>query len=48
MNDDKIVTITLEEYEQLLKDSEFLQALREYGVDNWDGYDEALNSTKEE
>ena len=29
-------------YDELLDDQEFLQALREAGVDNWDGYDFAL------
>lgn len=36
------VSITLEEYAALLKDSEFLGALRAVGVDNWHGYDYAL------
>ena len=32
------ITISLSEYEQLTKDSEFLSALQASGVDNWDGY----------
>ena len=39
----KTVTISIEEYNDLLDDAEFLNALRMAGVDNWDGYDEAIN-----
>ena len=39
----KTVTISVEEYNDLLDDAEFLNALRMAGVDNWDGYDEAIN-----
>ena len=39
----KTVTISEEEYEDLLDDVEFLNALRMAGVDNWDGYDEAID-----
>lgn len=35
------VTITKDEYESLLEDSNFLCALESAGVDNWDGYDYA-------
>lgn len=35
------VTISLHEYEELLEDSYFLNALNQVGVDNWDGYEEA-------
>ena len=34
-------TITEEEYEELIENSQFLEALEIAGVDNWDGYDEA-------
>lgn len=37
----KTVTISEAEYKRLLKDSEFLDALRAVGVDNWEGYSEA-------
>jgi hypothetical protein len=37
------VTISKEEYESLLKDSETLNALRNHGVDNWDGYEDAIS-----
>ena len=33
------VTITKEEYESLLQDRKWLQALESAGVDNWEGYD---------
>jgi hypothetical protein len=37
-----LVTIPREEYEQLVKDSEWLSCLEDAGVDNWSGYDFAL------
>ena len=36
------VTITKKEYEDLLKDQRILRALCGAGVDNWEGYDIAL------
>jgi hypothetical protein len=41
------VTITKEEYERLLEDSEFLNCLRAQGVDNWVGYDDAVDMLRE-
>ena len=38
------MTITKLEYEELLEESEFLAALRAAGVDNWVGYEFALES----
>ena len=35
------------EYQQLILDSNLLLALRQAGVDNWDGYDFALELFKE-
>lgn len=32
------VTIPKEKYDELVEDSEFLNALRAAGVDNWEGY----------
>lgn len=32
------VTISLEEYQELLRESKFLEALMGCGLDNWDGY----------
>ncbi len=36
------VTIPRDEYEFLLQASEILQALEDAGVDNWEGYELAL------
>lgn len=44
---EKTVTITEAEYNQLLKDSEWLSCLEEAGVDNWEGYDEAFHIRRE-
>jgi hypothetical protein len=37
----KMIEITVEEYEKLLCDSDFLDCLEACGVDNWDGYGDA-------
>lgn len=36
------ITITRERYEELLKAETFLECLEGIGVDNWQGYDLAL------
>lgn len=36
------ITILKELYEKFLDDSKMLEALQEAGVDNWEGYDEAM------
>lgn len=41
---EEVITITLKEYNQLLEDSKILRALEGAGVDNWDGYDYAMES----
>ena len=41
------ISITIEEYAQLKRDSEILQALRKAGVDNWEWYDDALSTLSE-
>lgn len=38
------ITISREEYENLLRDKAFLQALEDAGVDNWEGYDNACET----
>ncbi len=38
LNVDGTVTLTQEEYLDLMMDSDFLQGLRDRGVDNWEGY----------
>ena len=44
----ELVTITKEEFDELVSRSNFLTALENAGVDNWEGYDEAVNSLSEE
>lgn len=38
MTDTDVVTISRDQYEKLLKDSDFLEILELNGVDNWDYY----------
>lgn len=40
---DETVTISKEEYIELLDNSNLLKALQSAGVDNWEGYDIALD-----
>lgn len=40
---DEMITISREEYMELLKDSRFLECLRAAGVDNWEGYDPSVD-----
>jgi hypothetical protein len=47
MSDDKKISISEEEYEALLNDSILLNCLEMMGVDNWDGYDEAIEQYNE-
>lgn len=42
------ITINKTEYDQLLKDSKMLECLEAAGVDNWEGYDDALNLLENE
>lgn len=42
------VRIPEEEYEQLKKDSGLLNALRSAGVDNWEGWDYAIEMLEKE
>ena len=48
INDDSTVTITTKEYRILLKESFFLDCLETLGVDNWHGYEHALDRLNEE
>jgi hypothetical protein len=41
------ITISKKEYEELLKDQKLLQALQGAGVDNWEGYDYAIEIMQE-
>ncbi len=40
-NEPTTITVTKAEYEELLRDSKFLNSLKAYGVNNWEGYSEA-------
>jgi hypothetical protein len=47
---EELMTITRKEYESLVADSNFLEALQSAGVDNWSGYDyahEILNGSED-
>ena len=39
-----MISITIQEYQRLHDDSRLLDALREFGVDNWEGYSDAMSS----
>ncbi len=41
---EEMISVSRKEYEQLQRDSRLLAALQAQGVDNWDGYDSALES----
>lgn len=42
-NDEETITISKKEYKRLLEDSDTLSALEEAGVDNGEGYDDAMD-----
>jgi len=42
------ITISKKEYESLLEDSNWLNALENAGVDNWDGYSFAQELLEED
>ena len=42
------VLITLADYDELVEDSRLLSALRRAGVDNWVGWDHAIEMLYEE
>jgi hypothetical protein len=45
---EEVITITKKEHTRLLKIEKTLQALEGAGVDNWDGYDVAIESLNNE
>ena len=47
MSDDKKISISEDEYDALLRDSILLNCLQMMGVDNWDGYDDAIEQYQE-
>ena len=44
---EETVTISKKEYESLLEDQKLLICLQNAGVDNWEGYDYALEMMEE-
>lgn len=42
------ITISKEEYDSLIEDQRFLECLRNAGVDNWEGYDYAMELLDED
>ena len=44
---EETITISKKEYESLLEDQKLLQCLQGAGVDNWSGYDYAMEMMKE-
>jgi hypothetical protein len=43
VENEEMVTISKEEYDDLLQDQKILQCLQRAGVDNWEWYDDALS-----
>ena len=46
LNGETIIEITVKEYNHLLQASETLNRLIVYGVDNWEGYCDAINDSE--
>lgn len=46
--DESEIMISREVYEELLPNQRFLDALREAGIDNWQGYDIAMEMLDED
>lgn len=44
--DDGKIVLTEEEYDRLVYRSDMLSYLEAYGVDNWNGYEEAMNEMR--
>jgi len=43
----EMITIEVRRYEELLKEEAKLEALEACGVDNWQGYDDAMGLMRE-
>lgn len=48
MSEEKTITITVRRYKDLLRAEALLAYLRAVGVDNWEGYSEAIRMLEEE
>ena len=46
--EEEVVVMNKSRYEQLLRDEHFLICLEGWGVDNWNGYDEAKSQFNKE
>ena len=46
-NISETVTLSKEEYDSFMEDVRMLNVLYDYGVDNWEGYDEAVTFYRE-
>lgn len=46
-SEDNVVVISLKDYNELFDDQRVLNALRRGGVDNWEWYDECMNSLEQ-
>ena len=42
MSQEETITISVKEYNKLKKDARLLECLYNAGVDNWDGWDDAI------
>lgn len=47
-NEQEVLTVTKRRYEELLAAEAKLTALLDFGVDNWEGYSDAMRSLGEE
>lgn len=47
VNNEEMITITKAEYDELQDDAMLLNCLRNAGVDNWDGWDFAIEEYQE-
>lgn len=47
MADEKTITIPVEDYNELVRDQNFLNALYAAGVDNWEGYEIAQEANED-
>ena len=45
---DELAVISRKRFDELIKEEAILYALKDYGVDNWQGYDEAMDKLRKE